>query len=126
MQEHKEWLKFAFVDLKTAKIILDSGEDLVVGSILYHCQQSAEKALKAYLVFKEQPISKIHDLVKLVRTCGELDPDFLTLLFFAAELAPFATKVRYPDSMFFMPDISVARHAVQLAEIFFNFVEDKI
>lgn len=62
MQGHEEWLKFAFADLKTAKVILRSEEDLVIGNALYHAQQCSEKALKAYLVYKKHSIMKTHDL----------------------------------------------------------------
>ena len=29
---------------------------------VYHCQQAAEKALKAYLVFYDQRVAKTHDV----------------------------------------------------------------
>ncbi len=49
MQKHEEWLVFAEQDLKSAKIILKSNES-IIGPALFHTQQCAEKALKAYLI----------------------------------------------------------------------------
>ena len=45
----EEWLNFAKEDLDTAKALLN-GEYLFNRSICYHCQQSAEKDLKAYII----------------------------------------------------------------------------
>jgi len=126
MQEHNEWLKFSNGDLRAASIMLKSEDDLVIGAVLYHCQQCIEKALKAYLAFKKRTIRKTHDLVELVNLCAEFDETFLTFLSDATELNPYATKARYPDSFFLMPDVSTARWAVQQTTIVFEFVENKI
>ena len=63
MQEHEKWLKIAEVDLKSAKGLLKLQ---IFSTATYHCQQTAEKALKAYLAFKKHRIVKIHDLMKLI------------------------------------------------------------
>ncbi len=65
MQKHKEWLEFAEQDLRIAKIIASSSE-VIVGPILFHTQQCAEKAFKAFLVYKHQALKKTHDLVALM------------------------------------------------------------
>jgi HEPN domain-containing protein len=126
MQKHNEWLRFAQADLTSAKIMLKAEDDLVIGNILYSSQQCAEKALKAFLVFKKQEIKKTHDLVELVDTCKEIDLEFSILSSNAAELNPYVTKARYPDSYFTMPDVSVAKYAVQQATLIFDFVHNKI
>ncbi len=48
MKPHKEWLFKAEHDLKSAELLLQSVEPLY-DIIVYHTQQCAEKALKAYL-----------------------------------------------------------------------------
>lgn len=127
MQGHEEWLKFAFADLKTAKIILNSEDDLVIGNVLYHSQQCAEKALKAFIIYKKHPIIKTHDLTKLIKICGQFDTEFLILLPDAADLNPFATETRYPEAAAFMlMHASYAYHAVKLAEKINDFVLMKI
>jgi HEPN domain-containing protein len=37
---------------------------------LFHCQQAVEKSLKAFLVWRDHPFRKTHDLVELARQCG--------------------------------------------------------
>jgi HEPN domain-containing protein len=43
----------------------------------YHCHQTAEKVLKAYLIYRKEEFHKIHDLIVLLNLCkdsnGKLD-----------------------------------------------------
>ena len=45
----EEWLRFANNDLEAVRI-LSSHHPMQLEIICYHCQQAAEKALKAYLL----------------------------------------------------------------------------
>lgn len=125
MQKHKEWLWFAEVDLMAAQDLLTSRRPNV-GPIVYHAQQCAEKALKAYLVLIENDVPFTHDLVTLLLACSKYDPEFRQLRTIATELSPFATKSRYPDDHFSWPDLSVAKYSVKQAEELFNFVSAKL
>lgn len=51
MPKPKDWIWFAENDLKAAKIIFKSNEP-VIGPIVFHTQQYAEKAFKAYLFIR--------------------------------------------------------------------------
>lgn len=121
----KQWLYFAECDLVAAKAILNS-DDIRIPPILNSVQQSVEKSLKTYLIFKKQPLKKTHDLVELVNLCSELDADFLQLITCAKELSPCVTKVRYPDSRFDIPSVSIAEWAIKKAEEVFDFVAAKV
>ena len=46
---HKEWLEFAAMDLDSAQFLLGM-RPVPVEIICYHCEQAAEKLLKAVLV----------------------------------------------------------------------------
>ena len=46
---------------------------------VYHCQQAAEKAVKAFLVYHDKPYEKTHDFEVLVDLAGELDGEFAQL-----------------------------------------------
>lgn len=124
MQKHNEWLKFALDDLKVAKIILNS-EDQIVGAICYHSQQSAEKALKAYLVYNQIKPSRTHDLSNLLKQCSKFDIEFEDLKMDVFEINPYAHETRYPDS-FITLDLSVAEDAIKRAEKIFDFVSNKL
>lgn len=45
----EEWLKFSRADLNAAEVLMQQHKKSIE-IILYHCQQAAEKALKAFLV----------------------------------------------------------------------------
>ena len=50
IKEAQEWQRLAAMDLSTAEY-LKNMNPLPIEIICYHCQQSAEKYLKGYLVF---------------------------------------------------------------------------
>lgn len=121
VHQHVKWLMIAEVDLKAAKKLSESEE--LVGPALYHIQQCVEKTLKAYLVYKNKPVIKTHDLVELIKACSTMDNDFAQLRLAAAELSPYATLSRYPNSRF-CADLSTAhtcmRHALEILTLVKN------
>lgn len=64
-EEYKEWLEFARVDYNSAKY-LDSApfHPKPLNVICYHCQQAAEKAVKALIVYfgSQGGMPKVHDI----------------------------------------------------------------
>jgi len=48
--KHKNWIKKAANDLRSSKVLVN--ED-ILDTAVYHTQQSAEKALKGYLVYNQ-------------------------------------------------------------------------
>lgn len=120
----KDWLAKASSNLNAAKkLIKDDDETLDLAA--YSSQQSAEKALKAYLIFKQQPILKTHDLEKLLASCIGYDSTFNCLRDAAEILSPYATYTRYPDDRFYI-DRQEAIQAIKLAEKVLKFVQTKI
>jgi HEPN domain-containing protein len=63
---------------------------------LFHCQQAAEKSLKAFLVWRDQPFRRTHDLVELTRQCTNLEPALSLALHGIGPLTRFAWEFRYP------------------------------
>jgi HEPN domain-containing protein len=93
--EIRQWMIKADHDLKFADRLL-SEEDPLYDTAVYHCQQTAEKALKAFLTFQESPFQKVHVLSSLVAQCCSLDSSFQQLDDVADLLTPYATAFRYP------------------------------
>ena len=122
MLGHEEWIKVAKEDLLAAKGLIKI--DLYSASV-YHSQQSAEKTLKAYLIFKKHPIVKIHDLIKLLEMCMSFDAEFRNKFDAVDFLNPFASKFRYPTE-FNLPELNDAKNAVKHAESIMLFVLRKI
>lgn len=122
MHEHERWLEIVREDLAAAKGLLKLG---LFSTVVYHCQQAAEKTFKAYLVFKEQPILKTHDLIKLLESCIKIDSGFQKQLEAASYINPFASRFRYPTE-FDIPDLDEAKLAIKHAESIMRFVVKRI
>lgn len=120
--EVEKWLTISRRDLQSAKALL---KELLLENVVYHCQQSAEKTLKAYLVHQGIVFPKTHDLDVLLDLCSPLDPDFRNLDDAADVLTPYATEFRYPsDSL--EPEEEDARQAIEMAELILTFVTQKL
>lgn len=120
---YKAWLVKAKSDLKMA--VAGSKDPETLDGAVYHTQQCAEKALKGYLVFKKQPVRKIHDLGILLESCVKLSDDFCDLKELTRELNPYATYFRYPDDEM-MPAQEDVETAILSAHKILYFVETKI
>lgn len=77
-------------------------------------QQAAEKFLKAVLAASDRPIVRTHVLLTLYRLVVELHPEFVADESELAALTPYAVDLRY--DLKFLPDQSVAREALAMAE----------
>lgn len=121
MQNHEAWLKIASEDLAAAKALLKIE---LFSTVTYHCQQVAEKSLKAYLIFKKHPIIKTHDLIMLIEICIKFDKNFEKVCSEAEQLNPFSTKFRYP-SEYDIPDLNDAKLAVEQAQKLMVFIVKK-
>ena len=91
------WLRKAAQDLARVERCL-AEENPDVEDALFHCQQAAEKALKAYLTWHDQPFRKTHDLAALGKQCAGIDPTLAALADQADELTEYAWAFRYPTS----------------------------
>ena len=124
MSTHEAWLHKAHNDIKSSKKLLD-GDDPIMDTAIYHTQQCAEKALKAYLAYKEQTLKKSHDLEFLVECCIEIDSSFDALYIYSEKLTPYATAFRYPD-IYLEPDYDDVEDAIVMAIKILDFVESKL
>ncbi|MCK8825543.1 HEPN domain-containing protein [Fuchsiella alkaliacetigena] len=115
-------MKKAENDLKSAKGLLNL--DLFDTSV-YHAQQCAEKALKAFIIYKTKSFSKTHDLTKLIKVCNDIDNEFYQFKEHAKELTPYAVEYRYPGDHL-MPEKEEVEEAIELAEEIFVFTKSKL
>jgi HEPN domain-containing protein len=96
---------------------------------VYHSQQCAEKALKAYLIYKLHPLVKVHDLIALTRLCKRYDPDFNNFLDLALSLDGLDVEYRYPvddgSSIFHQPLEDKVQESLDNAKEILDFVKSK-
>lgn len=124
MLPHEEWLFKAGNDLESAKYLLTS-EKKLYDIIVYHCQQSAEKSLKAFLAYNRQELNKTHDLKTLLDECKDILPQFNDILDDCIFLNPFATLYRYPEGDL-TPSLEEVEKAISTAEKIISFVTENI
>ena len=120
--ETKAWMVKAWRDLKMVQRAV-AGQPPFYDMAVYHCQQSAEKAVKAFLVFQSRPYEKTHDIEVLVDLACAVEPRFSKLADAADALTPYATRFRYPNSTFAVePQPAEYNEALQHAQTIYDFV----
>ena len=100
-QDVEEWLRIVEMDRTTAYHLFKTMHPKPLEIICFHCQQAAEKAIKALFILKEIEIIKIHDLGMLIKTIQPKIAFPETVKLSAISLTKFAATFRYPD----YPDI---------------------
>ncbi len=91
----RAWLAKAHMDLRAAAHELTAAPALTADAV-FHTQQAAEKAMKAFLAWHDEPFRKTHDLAEIGRQCAGIAPSLEPLLIRAAGLTQYAWKFRYP------------------------------
>jgi len=92
------WIQKAENDFSTARHLAENMHPVPIEIVCFHCQQAAEKYLKAFLVWNDQEPPKTHDLIELTKLCSNFDKGFLLLSPKCEFLIPFATRTRYPGT----------------------------
>ena len=121
MLKHEEWLFKAEQDLESAKALLDLN---LRDTAIYHSQQCPEKAFKAYLVYKNQPLIKSHNLDVMCQICINLDNDFDNIYLDAIDLNGLDIIFRYPGIKL-LPLKTDVESAIKAAARIFIFVKNK-
>ena len=82
---------------------------------LFHCQQAAEKYLKAYLTWNQKVFRNTRDLRELAEACALIDPALKSALAPTEALSKYAWQFRYPGAPY-EPDAQEAAAGLTLAE----------
>jgi HEPN domain-containing protein len=93
--ETKSWFVKAASDLRAATHELTAVPPLT-DDIVFHAQQAAEKAMKGYLSWHDQPFRRTHDLAEVGCLCTAIDATLEPLLRRAESLTVYAWAFRYP------------------------------
>jgi HEPN domain-containing protein len=124
-EEVQEWIEKSREDLEAARRLIEPTPEPILVPAAFHCQQSAEKALKALLVHEGVTFRKVHDLMYLLDLCQQTQLDEDRLREPLSELAPFAVDERYPTGRTELSTETVDR-LLQTATKLLHEVEDKI
>lgn len=118
------WMHKADHDIGIAQLALNQKPEYT-DAICFHCQQAAEKYLKALLVFKEIDFKRTHSLTYLLDLLSEKINISEKLYSYVEKLESFAVEVRYPDDMY-EPTHKEAKEALNAAVKIKTFVLSKI
>ena len=123
-----EWLRFARMDINAAQHLFSKQQNprhRPIEVILYHCQQGAEKSLKAYII-QHGSMTKnfqVHDMQVLRQTCTQWSKRFNNshIIGHCAYLDPFSVVVRYPKHNLSL-DSSHAKRGLNSSKRIYDFV----
>jgi HEPN domain-containing protein len=124
LREAQTWLAIAAKDLRRMEALWSLAPPDGEGA-LFFCQQSAEKALKAFLVWNNAAFRKTHDLDEVGRLCLSVDATLAELIDRAQWLTVFASRFRYPGAAY-VPDAEEVDSAMATAREVFNAVLERL
>lgn len=94
----KDWLRLAKENLLVAKSII-TAEYAPYHTVCFLCHSSAERYLKAYLIYQEWELKKTHDLNELLLFCVDHNSQFAILRPECEILNEYITSARYPGDL---------------------------
>jgi HEPN domain-containing protein len=120
----QRWLIKAANDLRGADIDLAADPPLLE-DVMFHCQQAAEKSLKAFLIFHNRPFRKTHSIEEIGESCLDIDKTLAPIIDNAVPLTEYAWAFRYPGEPE-IPSIEEAKESLALARSVYQSVLDRI
>jgi HEPN domain-containing protein len=95
IEDTRKWLLKAVEDLEISSVLIGQELPLVAGAA-FHAQQAAEKILKGFLTWHDEPFKKNHDLSEIGQVCKQIDNSFGTAIDRVSSITPWAIESRYP------------------------------
>jgi HEPN domain-containing protein len=95
ISETRDWLAKSRDDLRSALWLSEANPPLLA-QLLFHCQQAAEKALKAFLAWHNSPFHKTHSIEAIGEQCLQSDATLKQVVEQALPLTQYAWRFRYP------------------------------
>lgn len=113
-----EWIAKADADWRIASREMRVRRGANYDAICFHCQQCAEKYLKAFLQEHEQHVPKIHDLNQLLEFCLAFDGTLELHRDLLKDLTRYAIAFRYPHESATKEDARAALHHTKILRAF--------
>lgn len=118
----RDWVTKAEGDFLAAKALARRRKIPLHDQVCFHCQQCAEKYLKARLEQAGIAYPKTHDLEKLLKLLLPVEPLWAALIPAVQSLSGFAVEFRYPgaearakDAVEALKDMKAVRKEVRVA-----------
>ncbi|GBU22518.1 hypothetical protein R80B4_02428 [Fibrobacteres bacterium R8-0-B4] len=119
-----KWIRFAQSDFDCAAAMAEKFRP-PLEIVCYHCQQAAEKILKAYIIAKTNALAeKNHHLKSLLKACAPYCAEFDNFRTVCDKLTPYITVTRYPATI--EPTEQDMKLALKDAESVLEFTKAKL
>jgi len=119
----KEWVFKAEDDYRSAEALLYVVEPPIVDTACFHCQQCAEKYIKAFLEEHKVDFPRNHNLMQLLELCLRLDEDFESIRTYLQSLEHYAVTIRYPGIRI---PFELGEEAFKVSSLVRDFVRKKL
>ena len=120
----KRWIEKGDHDLGTAMITYKHIPKYT-DTIAFHCQQSVEKYLKAYLLYLGHEIKRTHDLIFLMEQIDKTVNFSQQWFDKALELQDYAVEIRYPDEIVELSNNEI-ESAINISQDFRKMIIEKL
>lgn len=118
-----EWVTKADNDFYSADLLLHAGDAPLIDTACFHCHQSAEKYLKAFLTDHLVRFERTHVLADLLALCMSVDNDFKKLADDLSSLEGYAVAIRYPGAIV---SVELAEETFKTTRRIRKFVRNKL
>jgi HEPN domain-containing protein len=109
----KEWINKAEEDYVVATSLARKRKRPTPNAVCFHCQQCAEKYLKAFLVQNAIVFRRVHDLLELHTLCLSVNPSFELIADLLDQLNPYSVEFRYPGEEATVEEAKLALRAMK-------------
>ena len=113
-----EWVQKAEGDYVTSLDLFSLGHEITADSICFHCQQCAEKYLKAYFTDHLIEFPRTHDLLELLALGEKQGQIFGEIAFELRGLNSYSVNIRYPGKFTSFDEAKGALEAVKKVRTF--------
>lgn len=115
-----EWMEFASEDLAAAAVLM--ADETCLKAAGFHCQQTIEKSVKAYLLFVSGRNFDGHNLSWLVRQASKFNSEFIKFMAHTAKLNRYYIECRYPSDNPQEPTIEQVQEDLDITRQIYEYI----
>ena len=115
-----EWMEYASEDLAAATVLAKDGTCLNAAG--FHCQQTIEKSIKAYLLFVSGRNFDGHNLSWLVRQASKFNREFNKFMSYTAGFNRYYIECRYPSDNPDEPQLEALKKNLDVTRDIYEYV----
>lgn len=119
-----DWMFYAYGDIISARLL--STDKRLYSMAAFHCQQCAEKALKAFLLSKNHKLMDGHNLTWLCKQAALVNDGFARWIAESAMLNRYYIETRYPADILLEVDREALEQITVSAEGLLEFAAQQI